>query len=174
MFAGHFGLAASVQGAISNKQIPVWAFMISTQLPDLAFMVFYVLGLETFGEPIQGTPYGSFQIDYSHSLLGILIISYLAGWIAARFWGKQGGIIIGLVSFSHWILDLLVHVPDLPILPDNIGNLPYLGLGLWRYPLVAVMLEGMLVGAGMILYSRYVFNTSGKRWNKTSIQKAFS
>ncbi len=169
MFAGHFGLAASVKGA--NKQVPVWAFMISTQLLDLAFMVFYVLGLENYSEPIQGTPYYSFQIDYSHSLLGALILSLLAGWIAARFWGKLGGIIIGLVSFSHWILDLLVHVPDLPILPGNIGNLPYLGLGLWRYPLVAMTLEGILVGAGVILYSRYAIDASGKIWNKKTFVK---
>jgi hypothetical protein len=47
------------------------------------------------------------------------------------------GIVIGLVAASHWLLDLIVHRADLPILPGNIGNLPRLGFGLWRYPLVS-------------------------------------
>ncbi len=169
MFAGHFGVAASVKGV--GKQVPVWALMISTQLLDLAFIVFYFLGLENFGDPIQGTPYISFQVDYSHSLAGALLLSILAGLVTARLWGKNGGIIIGLVSFSHWILDLLVHVPDLPILPDNIGNLPYLGLGLWQYPVAAVSLEGILVGAGIFLYSRYVFFSSGEKRKRAALVK---
>jgi hypothetical protein len=56
------------------------------------------------------------------------------------------------VVFSHWLLDLLVHRPDLPILPGNAGGLPLLGLGLWRTPWASVVAELALVVAGAATY----------------------
>ena len=61
---------------------------------------------------------------------------------------------LGLVAFSHWVLDLLVHRMDMPLLPADLGNLPRLGLGLWQYPLVAAGLEALLVIVGAWLYWR--------------------
>jgi uncharacterized BrkB/YihY/UPF0761 family membrane protein len=51
-------------------------------------------------------------------------------------------------------LDLFVHRADLPVLPGNIGDLPRLGLGLWRYPLVSFSIELALVLLGAWLYWR--------------------
>ena len=69
-------------------------------------------------------------------------------------WGRRSGIVIGLVAASHWLLELFVHRADLPILPGNIGDLPQLGLGLWRYPLVSFSIELALVLLGAWLYWR--------------------
>jgi hypothetical protein len=60
--------------------------------------------------------------------------------------------VLGLVAFSHWILDLVVHRGDLPILIGNVGNLPTLGFGLWRYPTVSALVELVLVLGGSWLY----------------------
>jgi hypothetical protein len=68
--------------------------------------------------------------------------------------GKTRGRVIAAVAFSHWLLDLLVHRPDLPILPGNAGGLPLLGFGLWRLPVIAAMLELILVLGGAYLYYR--------------------
>ena len=65
----------------------------------------------------------------------------------------MGGV-IAAVAFSHWLLDLLVHRPDLPILPGNAGGLPLLGFGVWRFPVVAATLELILVLGGAYLYYR--------------------
>jgi hypothetical protein len=62
--------------------------------------------------------------------------------------------VIGAVVFSHWILDLIVHRPDLPILPGNAGNLPLLGFGLWQFPVISALLELAIVLAGVYLYFR--------------------
>jgi hypothetical protein len=62
--------------------------------------------------------------------------------------------IIAAVVFSHWVLDLLVHRPDLPILPGNAGNLPLLGFGLWQVPLISALAELALVLGGAYLYYR--------------------
>lgn len=43
--------------------------------------------------------------------------------------------------FSHWLLDLLVHRPDLPLYDDTMK----MGLGLWNYPAIALALEAMLL-----------------------------
>ena len=54
-------------------------------------------------------------------------------------------IAIGAVVFSHWLLDLIVHRPDLELYPDG----PKLGLGLWNMPVPEQALEiGLLAVAG--------------------------
>jgi hypothetical protein len=67
-------------------------------------------------------------------------------------WGRRGGIAIGTVVFSHWVLDLIVHRADLPILPGNLGHLPLLGFGLWKSPTVSLSLEGALCVFGLVMY----------------------
>lgn len=63
---------------------------------------------------------------------------------------------LGLVAFSHWPLDLLMHRHDMPLLP---GGPPSFGLGLWRWQGVSAALELAFVVAGAVLYwraARYV------------------
>jgi hypothetical protein len=129
--------------------------MLSTQLLDVLFVPALLLGYETF-ENAPGTDggYGQFifHADYTHSLVGALVISLVAMVVAMVPWGRRNGLIIGAVVFSHWILDLLVHRADMPILPGNAGNLPLLGLGLWQIPWLTAVVELALVLAGGFLY----------------------
>ncbi len=153
MFAGHFGLAAMVKWR--ERQVPLWALMVATQLLDIIFLVLVPLGVEGF-RPVPGTSggYGNFifTADYTHSLVGALGISVAAMLVTMIWWGRRNGLIIGAVVFSHWVLDLLVHRGDLPVLPGNAGSLPRLGLGLWSVPWLSVGLELVLVLAGAYLY----------------------
>ena len=154
MFAGHFGLAAGVKS--QEPDLPLWALMLSTQLLDVLFVPLYLAGIETI-EAVPGAPaYGGSIIhaNYTHSLIGALLISAVAGLVAWRFWGRRAGWVIGAVVFSHWILDLLVHRADLPILPGNAGGLPTLGFGIWAQPALSVALEAALIVAGGVLYYR--------------------
>lgn len=153
MFAGHFGLAAAVKA--KSPEVPLWAVMLGTQLLDVVFVPLFVTGVETM-VPVDSGGYGGSIIhaDYSHSLLGALFIAWLAGLVAWRFWGKRGGLVLGSVVFSHWLLDVLVHRADLPILPGNVGDFPLLGFSLWQYPVVSIMVESLLIVAGIVLYSR--------------------
>lgn len=154
MFAGHFGLAAAVKA--KTPKVPLWALMLSTQLLDVVFVPFLLTGKESI-EPVEGAgKYGGSIIhaDYSHSLALSLLIALAAGLLAWRFWGRQGGLVIGSVVMSHWVLDLFVHRADLPLLPGNAGNLPLLGFGLWQLPWLSAAAELMLVAVGAILYVR--------------------
>jgi hypothetical protein len=85
------------------------------------------------------------------------------------FWGKKSGIIIGAVVFSHWILDLIVHRPDLPIIPGNIGNLPLLELGLWENIPGSILIESILCAVGCFLYFRYALQKAGATHKRKGI-----
>jgi len=155
MTAGHFGLAAGVKGGA--RRVPLWALMLSTYLLDVVFIVLVGAGIEGFTpfDPSHPT-YGQVTIHayYDHSLVGALVIALIAGGLARAAWGARAGLIIGAVTFSHWILDLIVHRPDLPFLPGNAGHLPLLGFGLWAHPAASALLELLLVLAGGYLYAR--------------------
>ncbi|TCZ76612.1 permease [Paenibacillus albiflavus] len=176
MFAGHFGLAAAVKS--KSPELPLWTLIVATQLLDVLFVPLYVSGIETLEIVDQGG-YGHAIIhaDYTHSLLVALVLSLVAGWYALKKWNKRNGIVIGAMVFSHWILDLLVHRVDLPILPGNLGDLPLLGFSLWKYPAISIMLEVLLIALGIVLYFRSVIararmNTSSN--HKNSLNKAYT
>ena len=156
MVAGHFGLAAGIKKIA--PRLPLWSLLLATFFLDVVFIFFAAGGLEKINpvDPANPNAYGGslIQAYYTHSLVGALLISAIAGLVAARFWGKRGGYVIAGVVFSHWILDLIVHRPDLPILPGNFGNLPLLGFGLWQYPTASAIVELALVIGGSWFYHR--------------------
>ncbi|MFC4810918.1 metal-dependent hydrolase [Paenibacillus sp. GCM10023250] len=173
MFAGHFALAAAVKAA--DKRTPMWALMLGTQLLDVAFVPLLLTGRETIDTVVEGGGYGSSLIHagYTHSLAGALLIGALAAWLFGRFLGRRNGIVVGLVAFSHWPLDLLVHRPDLPILPGNPGGLPLLGFGLWAHPAVSAALEAALIAAGFLLYFRFALARSKAAGAGTRTARAY-
>ena len=155
MITGHFGLAAIVKA--KEPAVPLWALMLATAWLDVVFIPLFATGIETI-EPVPGTDggYGAgiIHADYTHSLVGAILLSALFGWAAAWRWGRRTGWILGAVVFSHWLLDLLVHRADMPILPGDLGGLPRLGFGLWQYTTVSVLAELALLLAGAFPYWR--------------------
>jgi len=91
-----------------------------------------------------------YYMPYTHSLLGVLFWSLLA-FATCQFVpalrGKRTGLILAAAVFSHWILDLIVHRPDLALY-DSVGKM---GFGLWNYRGAAFALEMavLLCGAAM-------------------------
>ena len=162
MITGHFGLAAGLKKIA--PRLPLWSLLLATFWLDIIFTIFSMFGLETFTPMDPAQPmYGEVIINahYTHSLVGALLISLLTGWLASLRWKNDGGLVIGAVVFSHWILDLLVHRPDLPLLPGNLGNLPLLGLGLWDYPIISGVIELELALGGAYFYYRSTMDLKG-------------
>lgn len=155
MIAGHFGFAAIVKGR--ETATPLWILMLAAVWLDIVFIPLFLFGIETI-HPVAGARlgYGTGIIyaDYTHSLVGALALSFLLGAVGGVFWGRRSALVIALVSFSHWVLDLVVHRADMPILPGNLGNLLRLGFGLWRYPAISASLELALVLLGAWMYWR--------------------
>jgi hypothetical protein len=155
VIAGHFGFAAIVKAR--EPQVPLWSLMLATIWLDVVFVPLYLAGIETI-VPVEGArgTYGTGIIyaDYTHSLLGALLLSALLALAFANRWRRRSLFVLGFVSFSHWLLDLLVHRADMPFLPHNPGNVPRLGLGLWRHPEWVIAIEAALVLVGAWLYWR--------------------
>jgi hypothetical protein len=155
VIAGHFGFAAAIKSR--EPEVPLWALMLATVWLDIVFVPLYVTGVESI-EPAPGTSggYGAgiIHADYTHSLLGALVLAGIFGLVASIRWGQRCGVVLGAVVFSHWLLDLIVHRGDMPILPGNAGGLPKLGFGLWRWPAASITTEIALVLTGAFFYWR--------------------
>ena len=65
----------------------------------------------------MGTGRRVIHADYTHSLVGALVLSAVFGAAAWWRWDRRLGLLLGAVAFSHWVLDLIVHRGDMPILP---------------------------------------------------------
>lgn len=162
MIAGHFGFAAMVKSR--EKTAPLWALMLATVWLDIVFVPLFASHIEIVQTLGQSGGYGRAIIhaDYTHSLVGMIVLSAILGLAFLPKCGKRVAIVIGLVAASHWFLDILVHRADMPILPGNLLNLPLLGLGWWRFPALAASLEFLLVTAGSILYWRAARDVAAK------------
>jgi hypothetical protein len=94
---------------------------------------------------------------YSHSLLTLALWGVLFGIGYSLLMRSRlvAGIIIAALVVSHWVLDVIVHVPDMPIWPVTLfGPSPMLGFGLWNSipGSIAIEVGLFLVGAG--IYAR--------------------
>jgi hypothetical protein len=157
VIAGHFGFAAMVKSR--EPQVPLWSLMLASQWMDVVFVPLFALGIERIvpiasAGPHPGYGEGVIYADYTHSLVGALGIAATYGLVFAWRWGRRNGGVLAAVVFSHWVLDLLVHRSDMPIVPGNAGNLPRLGLGLWRFPAATASIELALVMLGTYFYWR--------------------
>jgi hypothetical protein len=81
-----------------------------------------------------------YYMPYTHGLPGSILVSLVFGLIVGAFVSERRAEIVLLAataSFSHWILDFIVHTPDLPLY-DNSAKV---GLGLWRHVMLSFPLE---------------------------------
>ena len=88
-----------------------------------------------------------YYMPYTHSLPGSIVLSLIFGGIVALFTtGNRGAtiLLVAAASFSHWVLDLVVHTPDLPLY-DNAAKV---GFGLWRHVAFSFPLELLVLGPG--------------------------
>jgi len=147
MFVGHYGPAfAAVAG---RKTIPLWIAFIAVQLVDVFWAIFVLLGIEKV-RIVHGitlaNPLDFYYMPYTHSLVGAVAWAVTAGIVYYSFRkvdGQSAAVIVGAAVFSHWVLDWVVHRPDLPLY----GNACKVGLRLWNYPAFAFLLElGILFG----------------------------
>src|SRR4051812_30890090 len=140
--------------------------MLATQWLDVVFVPLYLAHVERL-VPVTGTAggYGNAIIhaDYTHSLVGALALAALFALPALWRWGRRTALILGAVVFSHWVVDLVVHRHDMPLLPGAPAGFPIVGFGLWRQPAAAALAELALVLWGAHSYWRAAVATTRAR-----------
>jgi membrane-bound metal-dependent hydrolase YbcI (DUF457 family) len=136
---------------------PLWALLAATQVPDLLSFGFLATGIEqsatTQLDWEHGLQYLSQpSIAWSHGLFMCIVWSVVVGAIALRFYrDRRTSIIIGLLVFSHWLLDFIVY-PNMPVLLDAS---PSIGIGLITSGpglIGGIVLEIGLVVGGITIY----------------------
>ena len=117
MFVGHYG--PSYAGKALKTSIPLWVLFVAVQFLDVLWSVFVILGIEKV-RIVPGitktNPLDLYYMPYTHSLDGAIAWALAAGfayWLYRKIDGWFGAAVVSAAVFSHWILDLLVHRPDL-------------------------------------------------------------
>jgi hypothetical protein len=154
MFIGHYGPSFAIKAI--RPAIPLWLLFVAVQLVDVAWAVLVLLGIEKV-RIVPGitasNPLDLYYMPYTHSLAAAVLWAVAAIVLckflpSVRTWSAAAW--IGLAVLSHWVLDWLVHRPDLPLYDDTMK----VGLGMWNYPAIALLLEALLLFGGMIVYLR--------------------
>jgi hypothetical protein len=155
MFAGHIGAGLALGSA--ERHINVGVFVFAAVLLDFVLWLFVLPGWESVIIPADyaTTHQPEFVFPYSHGLLAGIAWSALAGATAFFFYRRleksrfRAAALISAAVFSHWLLDALVHIAELPI--AGAGSMK-VGLGLWQRMPVALAAEALIAAAGLALF----------------------
>lgn len=152
MFVGH--LAVALAARRTTPRAPLAALVAASYGLDLLWPLLLFAGVETVRvdpEASAFTPLAFEHYPWSHSLSMAVIWAVAAGRLAARLLRHAGaGALIGAVVLSHWVLDWITHVPDLPLWPGG----PKTGLALWNSVPGTLLVEGALLAVGAAVYLR--------------------
>ncbi len=147
MFVGHY--AAALAAKSIEPRARFWTYAGACQLMDIGWSTLVMSDVEKMrvDPSLPGSALDLYFMPYTHSLPGAAAWS-LGAAVLGRYLLRlpwRAAAMVGLVVFSHWILDLLVHRPDLALWFGG----PKVGLGLWNYPLAEMALElGLVAVAG--------------------------
>jgi hypothetical protein len=158
MFLGHFAVGLAARRAYPQVSLATW--FASVQLADLLWPILLLAGIEhvRIAPGITAfTPLDFYDYPITHSLSGMTLwgMTFAAAWLVSRrLTGKRltwmTAAALGLGVISHWFLDVLVHRPDMPVLPQG----PFVGVGLWHSIRATLLVELTVFIAGLLLYVR--------------------
>jgi len=106
--------------------------------------LFVLLGIERIAYNPSPNPFLRASIEYvpySHSLFTNVIIALIVFLLFWKFKNIVWGLILSVGVLSHWFLDVLVHVQDMPLFFNSFKT----GLGLWNFPWVSLIFEMILL-----------------------------
>src|ERR1051326_4213581 len=153
MFVGHYALGLATKQLAPRTSLG--ALIAAPILLDLLWPIFLLAGWEFVTIQPNPNPFLRLQFDslpISHWLGPVI------GWatlFASIYFGFArylvGAITIWFGVISHWLLDYVVHRPDLPL---SAGGGRLLGLGLWNRPKITMAVELVMFAGGVLIYLR--------------------
>jgi hypothetical protein len=152
VFVGHY--AAGLALKKYEKRASLGILFLAVQFVDILFFPFVLLGIERINIIENFTQSTHFELEYmpyTHSLVGGLfwaaVVYAVFRWVVVK--QQRVALVVALAVFSHWLFDLLMHTPDLPLWNDASLKL---GLGLWNNAVAAYALEAAFLIAALWLY----------------------
>ncbi len=154
MFVGHY--AASLALKKFEKRASLGVLFLAVQFVDILFFPLVLLGVERVNIVENFTQSTHFELEYmpfTHSLLASILWAAAAYVLFRWVFVKKNSvaIVVALAVFSHWLLDLIVHTPDLPLWSDASLKL---GFGLWNSAIGTYAIEAALLLSALWLYMR--------------------
>jgi hypothetical protein len=153
---GHLGFGFAAKPIAPKVNLVV--LLIATELIDILWGLFYFTGIDRGSVGIDSSP-------WSHSLFMSLVWSVLAALVATRIYhDRRSGLVIGLLVFSHWVIDFITHPmgaifgdkPLPPDLPIYFNGSPKVGLGLYNHSFtVAIASDMLMLVFGLAVYIWY-------------------
>lgn len=154
MFVGHYAVSLALKKF--EKRVSLGILFLAVQFVDILFFPFVILGIERVNIVQNFTQSTHFELEYmpyTHSLLASVLwagVAYaLFRWVIVK--KNSVALVVALAVFSHWLFDLIVHTPDLPLWSDASLKL---GFGLWNSAIATFALEGALLVSALWLYLR--------------------
>lgn len=153
MFIGHFGIAFAAKRIA--PRVSLGTAFLAAQFIDLLWPTFLLLGMESVRIAPGATAVTPLIFDHypiSHSLAAVMCWGLVLGAAyALATKNTRGALVAAALVVSHWLLDALVHVPDLPLAP---GGDVMVGLGLWQSKAATIAVEAPIFAIGVWLYLR--------------------
>jgi hypothetical protein len=152
MFIGHFGVALAAKRVAPRASLGT--LILSAQWIDLIWPMLLLTDVERVRIApghLAASPLEFVHYPWTHSLAAVVGWAALLGLLyAAIRRDGRAAIVVALLVVSHWLLDAVVHEPDLPLWPGG----PVIGLGLWNSRPGSLVAEALLLAAGATVYVR--------------------
>ena len=154
MFLGHYALAFGAKRIA--PAVSLGTLFLACQFADLLWPSLVLLGLERVeidpGNTLV-TPLNFVSYPYSHSLVMLLVWAAVFALLYRAVRGPRPVAMatVAALVFSHFVLDVITHRPDMPI---TVGGGQKIGLGLWNYPGTTLAVESAMFLAGLALFVR--------------------
>jgi membrane-bound metal-dependent hydrolase YbcI (DUF457 family) len=152
MFIGHYALGLAAKRLAPRTSLGT--LFVAPTLADLLWPIFLLLGWEQVHMVPNTNPFLVSWFDnypISHSLFTLIVWGALFGFVyKTRTGDRKAALVIGLLVVSHWVLDFVTHRPDMPLYPGG----PKVGLGLWNSVVATVIVESVMLLAGLAIYAR--------------------
>ncbi|MDR2991239.1 MAG: hypothetical protein LBU72_04825 [Burkholderiaceae bacterium] len=153
MFIGHFGVGFAAKAGA--PRVSLGTLFLAADWPDLLWPTLLLLGVERV-RIVPGatrvTPLLFEHYPVSHGLLAVIVWAAVAA--AAYFYvrrNRKGALMLAVLVVSHWVLDAIVHQPDLPLFP---GSDRVVGLNAWSSLPLTLAIEVSLFVLGVWCYAR--------------------
>jgi hypothetical protein len=152
MFIGHYAVALAAKRVAPRTSLGT--LVAAAQLVDLVWPALLLAGVEVVRIDPGNTAYTPLDfVSYPFTHGGTSVLAWAALFGLACAWrtrDRAEAWTVAALVVSHWLLDALSHRPDLPLWPGG----PRVGLGLWDSVPATVIVEGLLLVAGVLLYLR--------------------
>jgi hypothetical protein len=150
MFLGHVALGMAAKRTVPRVSLAV--LILAAQFADVVWPLLVALGIEQVAiEPgnTRITPLNFISYPYSHSLLTLALWAIAFACVFGLRRGRRAVPILAALVVSHWVLDVITHRPDIPILANERTKL---GFGLWNSIPGTMLVEFGMYAIGLWIY----------------------